>query len=152
MPTPLPHLTRTLRSWDFASTRERQGTDPNATASVKLGLMQNGGVLIIDVTVNHLTPAGVTTRLPAIAAADGPGTAIRWQRDPGQAGEYQNQHLRSLLTGYDAKGLTLNLSKLDRAGPLSRAAEFGEVYLLQAPWTHSFINELLSFPDGAHDG
>jgi hypothetical protein len=50
-----------------------------------------------------------------------PGTAIRCQRDPGQAGEYQNQHLRSLLTGYDAKGLTLNLSKLDRAGPLSRA-------------------------------
>ena len=150
-PTPQPNLTRTLRSWDFASTRERQGTDPDATASVKLGLMQNGGVLILDVTVDHLTPAGVTTRLQAIAAADGPGTAIRWQRDPGQAGEYQNQHLRSLLTGYDAKGLTLNLSKLDRAGPLSRAAEFGEVYLLQAPWTHSFINELVSFPDGAHD-
>ena len=40
----------------------------------------------------------------------------------------------------------------ERAGPLSRAAEFGEVYLLQAPWTHSLINELVSFPDGAHDG
>ncbi|MFZ4641109.1 MAG: hypothetical protein ACOYMP_12000 [Nodosilinea sp.] len=68
-PTPLPNLTRTLRSWDFASTRERQGTD--ATASVKLGLMQNGGVLIIDVTVDHLTPAGVTTRLQAIAPPSG---------------------------------------------------------------------------------
>ncbi len=39
----------------------------------------------------------------------------------------------------------------ERAGPLSRAAEFGEVYLLQASWTHSLINELVSFPDGAHD-
>ena len=42
--------------------------------------------------------------------------------------------------------------KLLPPGPLSRAAEFGAVYLLQTPWTHSFINELVSFPDGAHDG
>ncbi|MBE9157887.1 phage terminase large subunit [Nodosilinea sp. LEGE 06152] len=147
----LPQVVKWVRVWDFASTSDREGKDPDATASIRMGLMQNGGVVISDCTHDHLTPAGVDTKLKAIAAADGPGIPVRWQRDPGQAGEYQNQALRSQLAGYDAKGITTTLSKLERANPLSRAAEFGEVYLLQGPWNNQFINELVSFPDGAHD-
>jgi predicted phage terminase large subunit-like protein len=146
----LPQVVKWVRAWDFASTSDRRG-DPDATASVRMGLMQNGGVVIADCTHDHLTPAGVTTKLQAIAAADGPGIPQRWQRDPGQAGEYQNQALRSHLPGYDAKGITTTLSKLERANPLSRAAEFGEVYLLQGPWNNQLINELTAFPDGPHD-
>ncbi|MEA5447981.1 phage terminase large subunit [Leptolyngbya sp. CCNP1308] len=147
----LPQVVKWVRVWDFASTGDMQGKDPDATASVRMGLMQNGGVVITDCTHEHLTPAGVDTKLKAIAAADGPGIPIRWQRDPGQAGEYQNQVLRSHLPGYDAKGITTTLSKLERANPLSRAAEFGEVYLLQGPWNNQLINELTAFPDGPHD-
>lgn len=146
----LPQVVKWVRVWDFASTSDRRG-DPDATASVRMGLMQNGGVVIADCTHEHLTPAGVTTKLQAVAAADGPGIPQRWQRDPGQAGEYQNQVLRSHLPGYDAKGITTTLSKLERANPLSRAAEFGEVYLLQGPWNNQLINELTAFPDGPHD-
>lgn len=147
----LPQVVATVRAWDFASTSDRKGADPDATASVKLGLLQNGGVVVIDVTVEHLTPAGVDTHFRAVAAADGTQTRQRWQRDPGQAGEYQNQALRSLLRGYDAKGISSTLSKLERAGPLSRAAEFGELYVLAGPWANRFISELTAFPDGAHD-
>ena len=146
----LPQVVKWVRVWDFASTEDLR-KDPDATASVRMGLMQNGGVIIADCTHDHLTPGGVTIKLQAIAAADGPGMSIRWQRDPGQAGEYQNQALRSQLPGYDAKGITTTLSKLDRANPLSRAAEFGEVYLLQGPWNNQLINELVGFPDAAHD-
>lgn len=146
----LPQVIKWVRCWDFASTSDRKG-DPDATASVRMGLMQNGGVAIADCTHDYLTPAGVTVKLQAIAAADGPGIPVRWQRDPGQAGEYQNQVLRSQLPGYDAKGITTTLSKLERANPLSRAAEFGEVYLLQGPWNTQLINELVGFPDGDHD-
>lgn len=146
----LPQVVKWVRATDFASTSDRKG-DPDATASVRMGLMQNGGVVIVDVTQQWLTPAAVNTTFQARAAADGLGTPQRWQRDPGQAGEYQNQALRSLLPGYDAKGVVSTLSKLERANPLSRAAEFGEVYLLLGPWNNGFINELVSFPDGAHD-
>ena len=147
----LPQVVRWVRAWDFASTQELQGKDPDATASVKMGLMQNGGVIIADCTCDRLTPAGVDTKLKATAGGDGPGIPVRWQRDPGQAGEYQNQALRSQLPGFDAKGITTTLSKLERANPLSRAAEFGELYLLQGSWNNQLINELVSFPDGAHD-
>ena len=146
----LPQVVKWVRAWDFASTSDRKG-DPDATASVRMGLLQNGGVIVADVTHEYLTPGGVNTRFQATAAADTPAVPQRWQRDPGQAGEYQNQALRSLLPGFDAKGITTTLSKLERANPLSRAAEFGEVYLLQAPWNNQFINELVGFPDGKHD-
>ncbi|MBE9113858.1 phage terminase large subunit [Nodosilinea sp. LEGE 07298] len=146
----LPKVVKWVRAWDFASTEDRKG-DPDATASIRMGLMQNGGVVITDMTEDFLTPAGVDTRLKAIAAADGLGVPVRWQRDPGQAGEYQNQALRSQLAGYDAKGMTTTLSKLERANPLSRAAEFGEVYLLQGPWNNRLINALVGFPDATHD-
>jgi predicted phage terminase large subunit-like protein len=146
----LPQVVKWVRAWDFASTSDRKG-DPDATASVRMGLLQNGGVIVADVTHEYLTPGGVNTRFQATAAADTPAVPQRWQLDPGQAGEYQNQALRSLLSGFDAKGITTTLSKLERANPLSRAAEFGEVYLLQAPWNNQLINELVGFPDGAHD-
>lgn len=149
VPVP-PQVTRKVRAWDFASTADLKG-DPDATASVLLGLMQNGGVVVLDVTCDHLTPAAVDLKLRAVALADGVGVPVRWQRDPGQAGEYQSQRLRQILTGFDAKGVSSRLSKLDRAGPLSIACEFGEVYVLEQPWANAFINELVGFPDADHD-
>jgi len=146
----LPQVVKWVRAWDFASTSDRKG-DPDATASVRMGLLQNGGVIVADVTRDFLTPAGVNVRLQAVSAADGPGIPQRWQLDPGQAGAFQSQTLRLLLQGFDSKGIITTLSKLERANPLSRAAEFGEVYLLQTPWNNAFINELVGFPDGAHD-
>lgn len=142
---------RWVRFWDFAASSDQQKGDPDFTASCKMGLLPDGRVVIADVTSARLTPGAVQQTLVAVAAADGVGVAQRWQRDPGQAGVYQDQQLRSLLRGYDAKGVISQISKTQRAGPLSRAAEFGEVYLLEAFWNAGFLNETSQFPDGAHD-
>jgi predicted phage terminase large subunit-like protein len=77
---------------------------------------------------------------------------VRWFQDPGQAGVYQTNQLRSSLPGFDADGVTCQLSKSNRAQPASRAAEFGEIMMLSDPsWNQGFLNELSQFPDAAHD-
>jgi predicted phage terminase large subunit-like protein len=140
------------RFWDLAATeRAVKGKDPDWTVGAKLGLYPSGKVICADVFRDRLGPDQVERAIVATASQDGVSCAVRWFTDPGQAGVYQTQRLRSLLRGLDAKGHTSKMDKLTRAKPLSRAAEFGEFFLLRAPWNQEFINELIQFPDGAHD-
>lgn len=148
----LQDAVRWVRFWDFASTEEQMGGEPDYTASCLMGLLADQRVVIADVTQQRLSPGQVEQQLIQTAARDGRKVAQRWQRDPGQAGVYQDQKLRSLLRGYDAKGVLFQISKQERAKPLSRAAEYGEVFLKESDlWNTVFVNELIQFPDGVHD-
>lgn len=149
----VPAALQTCRYWDFASTAsQNQGHDPDFTAGVKLAYDPIRRVAyVVDVVLLRGTPAEVDHTLRNTASQDGPRCLQRWQRDPGQAGVYQDQKLRQLLSGFNAMGVPSQLSKYDRAKPLSRAAEFGEVKLLRGHWNQGFLNELAQFPDGAHD-
>lgn len=149
VPSGLP----TCRYWDFAATAtQNQGDDPDYTVGVKLAYDQARRlVYVVDVVSLRGTPREIDQTLRNTASQDGPRCLQRWQRDPGQAGVYQDQKLRQLLAGFNAMGVPSQLSKYDRAKPLSRAAEFGEVKLLRGHWNQGFLNELAQFPDGAHD-
>jgi predicted phage terminase large subunit-like protein len=142
-------VTRWVRFWDFAATAE--GKDPDWTVGVLMGLRQSGGVVIADVKRDRLTPGQVNQIFQQTTYQDGRGVACRWFQDPGQAGVYQSNHLRSLVQGFDARGVTSQISKRDRAKPFSTAAEFGEVMTVAGDWNIPFFNELVQFPDGAHD-
>jgi predicted phage terminase large subunit-like protein len=147
-----PQVRQWVRFWDFASTEKQlKGSDPDWTVGLKLGLIENGSVIIADVFREQLGPDQVERAVVAIASQDGPGVMLRWYTDPGQAGQYQTQRLRSLTRGYDSAGVYSKLDKLTRARPLARAAEFGEVFLKRAGWNQTFVNELIQFPDGLHD-
>ena len=165
-----------LRFWDFASSKKEQaGDNPDRTASVLMAVLetrmipgtqmidsQTGQaiatperkilkVIVLNATAEYLTPGELDRKLVELAARDGRQVKQRWFRDPGQAGVYQDNHLRTLLTGYDASGVTNQISKSERAGPLSKACEYGEVYLLEASWNYDFCNELVGFPDARFD-
>ncbi|MFG6094100.1 phage terminase large subunit [Leptothoe sp. ISB3NOV94-8A] len=144
-------ISRWVRFWDFAASSDQQKGDPDFTASCKMGLLADGRVVIAEMTSARLPPGAAEQALITTAAADGVHVAQRWQRDPGQAGVYQDQRLRGLLRGYDAKGTISQISKSQRAAPLARSAEFGEVLIVQAIWNASLLNELSQFPDGRHD-
>jgi predicted phage terminase large subunit-like protein len=147
-----PRILKRVRFWDFASTeKQNKGKDPDWTAGVKLALLEDRRVLVEHVHRLQGTPADVDRAMASMAAWDGSSCAIRWQRDPGQAGVYQDAEIRAKLRGYDAMGLIIQVSKYERAKPASRAAEFREVYLIRGDWNDAFLNELSQFPDGDHD-
>ncbi len=151
VPTP-GNIIKLVRYWDFASSeKENKGDDPDFTASVKMGLLASGGCVILDTTSDLLTPGEVERKLREVTIQDGRECLQRWQRDPGQAGVYQDSKLMSLLRGFDAIGIPSQLSKYERAKPLSRAAEFGQILMLESTWNQAFINELTQYPDGDHD-
>lgn len=147
----LPRVIAWCRFWDFASTAKAlAGDDPDWTVGALLGLTDRG-VVVRDIFRDRLGPDQVERAVLAFASRDGVSVALRWFNDPGQAGQYQTQQLRSLTRGYDSAGVSSKLDKLTRAKPLARAAEFGELHLLNAPWNDAFINEMIQFPDAKHD-
>jgi predicted phage terminase large subunit-like protein len=141
-----------VRFWDFAGTiAKNRGDDPDWTVGVEMLLAPDGIAYVLDAIVEQQTPAGVDRLVVNTASQDGRGCAVRWFQDPGQAGLYQGEKLRSQLRGYDACGVVCQLDKYNRAKPFSRAAELGEVKLLRGGWNQGFLNELSQFPDARHD-
>lgn len=49
------------------------------------------------------------------------------------------------------KGVQVKGDKVSRANAVTGLVESGRVSLVRAPWNHDFIEELSSFPSGAHD-
>jgi predicted phage terminase large subunit-like protein len=147
----VPVLQQRVRFWDFASSnQELSGGDPDWTVGALMGT-DGKTYPALDMVRLRGTPAEVDAAVIQTAHRDGRGVAVRWFQDPGQAGVYQSQKLRSLLNGFDCKGVTSQIGKQQRAAPLSRAAEFGEVPILKGIWNNDFLNELAQFPDGSHD-
>lgn len=148
----LPVSVRRVRFWDFASTlADHRGFDPDFTCGALLELGVDGRYYATDSLVGRFTPGQIDRLIAETAQKDGVATAVRWFQDPGQAGVYQGAHLRSLLPGFDAMGVVCNLGKLERSKPLSRALEFGDLLILQRPFSSALMSELVAFPDGAHD-
>lgn len=146
----LPSRVRLARGWDFAAALDETEA---ATASVLMArtVEDNPRYIIVDVTRDHLSAAGVERALKRVSTED----EIRYGRslrgsipqDPGQAGK--SQKLR-LLTGplagrnYHASPETGD--KITRALPLAAAAEAGTVYYLVANWNSAFLDEISAFP------
>jgi predicted phage terminase large subunit-like protein len=146
-----PSSVRVVRFWDFAaSLAQHKGDDPDWTVGFKMCLVGDIPFGLHAVALRG-TPAQVERALINTASQDGVGCPVRWFRDPGQAGIYQDAKLRSLLSGYDAAGILDGRDKYSRSKPLSAAAEFHGFQLLRGDWNQSCMNDMCSFPDGLHD-
>jgi predicted phage terminase large subunit-like protein len=146
-----PAYIQACRFWDFASTEKAiAGKDPDYTASVLI-LRTDTGYTIADAFRFRGSPAQVDGAIANMAMQDGPNVMVRWWQDPGQAGVYQSAQLIEKLRNFNALGVVSNQDKYTRAKPLSRAVEFSQVSLVNASWNREFIDELVQFPDGAHD-
>lgn len=142
-----------VRFWDFASKlRENKGDDPDWTAGALMELYAGDRVLIKDVICQQVTPSGLDRLLLQTAIADGLAVPVRWLRDPGQAGLYQDRAIRKVLSNFDSGGVTCPRDKLQRAKALAIAIEDGSAILNPTgQWQGPFKAELTAFPDGDHD-
>ncbi len=136
-----------VRRWDLASTED--GGD--WTRGVLMSRTQDGRTVIEDVVSVRMRPGGVEATVLATARLDGQGVRIVLPQDPGQAGVAQAAAFAQKLPEYDVRFERETGDKITRAQPLSAQAEASNVALVRGAWNEPFVQELESFPEGAHD-
>ncbi len=152
---------RLVRFWDMAATvpkgRTRDGSakkkdDPDWTVGTLAGLSPEGRWYVIDVQRFRKTPADTEAMIQQTARLDGRGVMVRWEEEGGSSGKVVTDHYRrTVLPGYDADGIRPSLSKEERARPVAKAAQVGNVEILSAPWNREWLDEFAGFPNLPHD-
>jgi predicted phage terminase large subunit-like protein len=142
---------RKVRAWDLAATEPKPGADPDWTAGVLMGATPDRTFYVLDVRRVRTTPQGVEALVTRTAQADGRGVEVFIEQEPGSAGKALSQRYVGLLAGFHVRCERATGDKVTRASPLSSQVEAGRVYLVRAPWTTAFLDELEGFPLAAHD-
>lgn len=149
---------RWVRFWDRAGTIQKPADlkkkkDPDWTVGALVGLSPLGQWFVADIIRFRGTPLEVDKQIIQTAALDGKSVAVRQEQEPGQSGVAQTDQLkRVLLPGFDADGVRPTLSKEERARPVAKAAEAGNLFLLSGSWNREAIDEFAAFPTvGVHD-
>lgn len=143
----LPVVTRRVRAWDTGATKG--GGDP--TVGLKMALGQDGAFYVENVRRVQESPAEVERLVKATASQDGRSTTIRIPQDPGAAGKAYAQTLVKMLAGYSIVVALPTGDKQTRATPAAAQAEAGNIKLLRGAWNEVFLDEVCTFPAGAHD-
>jgi predicted phage terminase large subunit-like protein len=147
-----PPCVRRVRWWDLAATAPGAGSDPDYTAGVLVGKTADGRYPVLDVRRARLSPAGVERLVLATAQQDGRAVEVWMEQEPGSAGASTIDHYaRRVLAGFTFRGLKPTGDKAERARPLASMAEAGHVPLVRGPWNKDTLDELETFPRGAHD-
>ncbi len=134
------------RGWDLAATDKEENDKSNYTAAVKMVRDKRGDITIIDCILEQLSPAKVELLVKNTASQDARRCVQRLPQDPGQAGKAQAHRYKRLLVGSIAKFRNMREDKIQRALPMSSAAENGVIRLLRAPWNNMFIKHAEQFP------
>jgi len=145
---------RMTRGWDTAATEEDGNNDPDYTVGVKmidLGEGQEPRFVIMDVARDRATPAGVDQMMKSNAKADTRLCSIREEQEPGSAGKTVCAKRARDLVGYDYRAVPISGDKIVRSNPFRAACESGQVAMLRGHWNEAYLDELESFPAGAHD-
>ena len=143
------------RSWDLAATEPTPlNPDPDATAGVLMGLLDDGRVIVLDVKRKQIKANDARNLLRNMAAIDQAKykfVQITIPQDPGQAGKAQAQSLVSMLAGYSVEIVSPTGSKEVRATPFASQVQAGNVLILKGEWNDMYLAELESFPESKHD-
>jgi predicted phage terminase large subunit-like protein len=142
----LPPMIKEVRGWDLAATKDAGAW----TVGLKMAVSNRGQLYILDVHRLQGSPGQVERSILGCAALDGLRTRISLPQDPGQAGKAQKAALAGILHGYDFHFSLESGAKEDRAKPLAAQSEAGNLFIVKAKWTDTFVNELCLFPYGEY--
>ena len=147
-----PELVRSVRAWDLAATEpSHDNPDPDWTAGVKMGIDEQGRVIIAHAERGQLNANAVRNLIRATAESDG-DSKIRIPQDPGQAGKEQAESYRRMLSAYDVKTERVTGDKETRSEALSAEWQAGNVYIVRGAWNDDYLKNMNAFPTkGVHD-
>lgn len=147
-----PATTRTVRFWDLASTAAKPGTDPDWTVGVKMGITALHDYVVFDVIRLRADAEQVDRTILNAAVADGRGTSIRIEQEPGSSGKRTIADFVRRLRGYDVRGVPSTGSKQERARPLAAQWYAGNVKAVRGTWYTDWVREHVAFGTvQAHD-
>lgn len=146
-----PRDARLVRYWDLAATEAKPGKDPDFTAGGKVA-EKDGIYYIVDIRRTRATPKRVEDLVKQTAELDTKRVPIHMEQEPGSSGVNTIDHYqRMVLAGYTFYGDKKTSNKIERAAPVSSAAEAGNVKLVRGAWNKDFLDEADVFPRGKHD-
>ena len=146
----LPKDCSFVRWWDKAAT---DGAG-DYTAGVLLARANDQTHYIVDVVRGQWSPFRREQIMEQTAAADEErhGHVRIWhEQEPGSAGKESAEATTKNLCGYTVSSEPSTGDKVVRAEPFAAQCEAGNVKLLRGSWNEVYIDELTSFPSGAHD-
>jgi predicted phage terminase large subunit-like protein len=147
-----PPVTRWVRFWDLAATKQQDNNDPDYAAGVRMGQCEDGQFVIDDVRHLRDRPQAVERSVSATARMDGTDTEVRIEQEPGASAKlYIDSFARRILPDFDVRGVRAMADKVTRAKPFSAACERGDVLIVRGAWVAGFLDELCAFPLVAHD-
>ena len=140
----------TIRGWDLAATKDKDGkgkkTRAAYTVGVKMTLGYDGSITIDDVVRIRGDADEVHRLLLATAERDGHSVPQSIPQDPGQAGKAQVLAMSKLLHGFDVRFSLESGDKETRATPLAAQWNASNIKLVRAEWNDTFLAEIGLFP------
>ncbi len=149
----MPAECKRVRYWDLAATEKKKASDdPDYTAGALVGRTKEGTYYIADIRRLRGTPLHVEALIKQTAQMDGKSVTIYMEQEPGSSGVNTIDHYRrEVLAGFTFYGVRSTGSKEERANPVSSQAEASNIKLVRGNWINSYLDEVESFPLGAHD-
>lgn len=147
----IPAGCRYVRWWDKAATSKAG----DWSAGVLMATNGNGVYYVVDVQRGQWSSAERNRIMVQTASIDNERSngklSILTEQEPGSSGKESAEKTIELLAGYAAYAKASTGSKEVRAQPLAAQCEAGNVKLLRGAWNAAYLDEMTSFPLGAHD-
>ncbi len=136
-----------VRGWDLAGSKDK--TSP-WTVGVKMGMTRGPKPRFFVLHVKRVRglPHEVEDCIRDVTHADGHHVIQDLPQDPGQAGKGQVLSFTAMLAGFQVFSSPETGDKRLRARTLAAQVGGGNVSVLQAEWTDTYIAELAAFPNG----
>lgn len=138
----VPHGGITVRGWDLAGS---MGKKSPYTAGVKMKMV-GGSLYVMHVHLERVDSALLEDWLVKIFREDGPAITQCLPQDPAQAGKFQKAALAKRMHGLSFKFSPEQKDKVARAQPFVSQCGAGNVYIVSAPWTKTYVGFITKFP------
>lgn len=143
-----PELVQVVRYWDLAMSAR---TSADYSVGVKLGVGVDGSLYVLHVARRQVDWGGLVGWLAEIILQDGAGVAQGIEQKAYMSRAVADLNTDPRLRGFRVLGYPVDRDKMTRALPFAAKCGAGVVRVLDRGWTPAYLEELCSFPGGAHD-
>lgn len=149
------HRTRTtaeivhcVRFWDTAMSEK---STADYTVGTKLGQGTDGHYYVLDVVRFRKEWGDVVPAIAEVMLQDGMSVMQGIEEVAFMSRAITELNQDSRLHNYTVFGYPVDKDKVTRALPYAARLSAGNVSVVEAHWTDDYIDEMCSFPNGAHD-
>lgn len=146
--TQWPDIVYSCRFWDLAMSEK---TSADYTVGLRIGQAQDGHYYIQDVTRRQIEWGDLTDWMAQVILQDGPAVAQGVEEKGFMSRAIGELNADPRLHGYQIWGYPVDKDKLTRALPVAAKLASGHLHMCAGHWNRDFVDEVCSFPKGAHD-